>query len=75
MELLEHPQTLVAAGQIAGPTEQLDLLLQLLQALAYLHCRGILHQDLKPENALVSQGRAHLLNFGLSVRHTGQQYG
>ncbi len=67
MELLEQPQTLLEAGHNQPLAVQLDLLIQTLQALAYLHRRGILHRDLKPENILVSQGRVRLLDFGLSV--------
>ncbi|MCP4359221.1 MAG: protein kinase [Chloroflexi bacterium] len=32
------------------------LIQQILQGLAYLHRRGILHHDLKPENVLVAGG-------------------
>lgn len=42
---------------------------QLLEVLAYVHLRGVLHLDLKPANLLVDDsGRVHLLDFGLGVR-------
>lgn len=69
MELLDQPQTLLEAGRNQPLAIQIDLLIQTLQALTYLHRRGILHGDLKPDNVLVSQGRVRILDFGLSVTH------
>ncbi|MFO1031470.1 MAG: sigma 54-interacting transcriptional regulator [Planctomycetota bacterium] len=46
-----------------------SLLQQLLEVLAYVHLRGVLHLDLKPSNLLRDRhGRLHLLDFGLGVR-------
>ncbi len=48
--------------------EALDVLVQLADALAYLHDRGIRHRDLKPANVLMRpDGRATLVDFGLAV--------
>jgi serine/threonine protein kinase len=73
MELLEGAQTIVQAGRDADLETQVDLLVQALQALAYLHRQNALHRDLKPGNVLVvdgqtpSRGRVKVLDFGISV--------
>ena len=67
MELLEHAQTVLDAG-MGRPLElKISLIAQMLQALTYLHRRGILHRDLKPANVLVINDEVKLLDFGLSV--------
>lgn len=67
MDYLAGASTLLKAGQGQPIQPQLDLLLQVLQALAYLHQRGILHRDLKPANILVhADERVKLLDFGLA---------
>lgn len=67
MELLEDARSIVSAGQGQPLTVQLDLLVQLLRAVSYLHSRSVLHRDLKPDNVLVIGGRAKVLDFGIAV--------
>ena len=45
-----------------------DIMLQLLDALAFIHSRGILHRDLKPSNFCYSRdfNRVKIVDFGLS---------
>ena len=52
MELLSDARPLLAF--VSEPQEvKVELLMQILRALAYLHRRGVLHRDIKPANALV----------------------
>lgn len=42
----------------------------ILDGVDYLHHRGIIHNDLKPENIIVTEtGAARILDFGLSASH------
>lgn len=69
MDLLEAAETLVGAGRSKSLRTKIQYMLQLLQALVYLHRRRILHCDLKPGNVLVSDGHVKVLDFGLAKLH------
>ncbi|MDR0966552.1 MAG: serine/threonine protein kinase [Myxococcales bacterium] len=44
-----------------------DALLQICQALAYVHARGLVHRDIKPSNIMVDrEQRVKLMDFGLA---------
>ncbi|MCC7448012.1 MAG: tetratricopeptide repeat protein [Anaerolineae bacterium] len=66
MDLLDRALPIGNSGQGQPVNEQVRLLIQMFQALAYLHRRGIVHRDLKPENVLVVHGQVKVLDFGLS---------
>lgn len=70
MSLLEEPQDICQHAQTASFDAKIDLVLQMLQALTYLHRRGIVHRDLKPGNVLVDKRqRVQMVDFGLALQH------
>ncbi len=69
MVLLQDADDILTRSRSIGIKEKLYLVLQVLQALDYLHRRGTIHHDLKPANILVADGMVKLLDFGLAAQH------
>jgi serine/threonine protein kinase/tetratricopeptide (TPR) repeat protein len=67
MQLLDKAQTLNQAAVDDSPLDKIGLILQVLQALMYLHRRNVLHRDLKPSNVMVVNRQVKVLDFGLAV--------
>ena len=67
MEYLEDFQDFFTAGIMQSVEGKIDLLINLLDTLEYLHRRGLLHRDIKPGNVAVYKDTVQVLDFGLSV--------
>lgn len=71
MELMQGVTLLEGISFSAGPMKwdaACDVICQAAEGLAYLHERGMVHRDVKPDNILVDmEGEAKLLDFGLTL--------
>ncbi|MEZ4670054.1 MAG: tetratricopeptide repeat protein [Anaerolineae bacterium] len=74
MDFLEAGKPLLEAAEGQPFSYKMNLLVQMLQAVAYLHRRGVIHRDLKPANVLVANGQVKVLDFGLSLGHDAVEH-
>jgi serine/threonine protein kinase len=57
---------LLQAGRLS-PSEALEIVPKICEALQYAHQRGVVHRDIKPENILIDkQGRLKIADFGIA---------
>jgi eukaryotic-like serine/threonine-protein kinase len=62
----------VVAGRPLNPRRAIEYAVQIADALADIHAQGMVHQDLKPDNIIItSKGAAKLLDVGLASWTTG----
>ena len=75
MELVEGDSLRsLMRGEGVGLWQGVDIIRQVLEALAYSHEMGITHRDIKPSNImLTTQGQVKLLDFGLATASGDQR--
>ncbi len=58
--------------RLLSSTEVFDFITQICSIIRYLHglTPAVLHLDIKPENVIISDGRARLIDFGSAVRRS-----
>jgi len=73
MTLLEGGQDVKTYATELSQGKRIVLLGQMLQALHYLHRRGVLHRDLKPDNIFVNKDEEiKVMDFGLAKQEKDQ---
>lgn len=69
MEWIEGPtlEEALHAGQLSRKDRH-RILFEIVEAVAYLHSKGVVHRDLKPSNIMLRQngGKAVVIDFGLA---------
>lgn len=60
---------MIARNNGLGQSQVLEYIRQIGAALSFMHASGMLHLDLKPSNIMLKEGKAVLIDFGLSKQY------
>ena len=55
----------IHSNRISRPAEPLQILKQMCSAVAYIHNKGLIHRDLKPDNIFIQEDTIKIADFGL----------
>ena len=66
MTLLDETKNIVEYAKGCSVLEKTELVIQMMEAIHFLHRRGIMHRDLKPENVSIQNGQVTVLDFGVA---------
>ena len=75
MEHLAGPslKSLIRDAAPLAPARAIDLTVQVLRGVRYIHARGIIHRDLKPDNVILGiAGQLKLTDFGIARSRASQ---
>lgn len=73
-QVLDDLKTGSAAGRPYSITRLVQVFLQVSQAVAYAHAKGVLHRDLKPSNVMLGEhGEVQVIDWGLSKLIEGSE--
>lgn len=67
---------LISSSEPLALERKLDIVIELLQGLAYAHERGVVHRDIKPSNVRVaSDARVKIMDFGIARLQSAERTG
>jgi len=62
----ESLRDLLARGGALPPSEAMRLLREIVDGLAHAHRHGVVHRDIKPDNVMLAERHAMLMDFGVA---------
>ena len=67
-DLRSRFKTCQETGQLLPPSQAMQIIREVCQALDYAHSKGVIHRDIKPSNIMLDhKGHAILTDFGLAL--------